>query len=468
VGRESNLRYGETMNGIRPMPARAAALRIDPYRAKGRPESGLLPRVHENLGGAEFDADAGVQAYCYRMCLTDVPANRRPVLKPEGYDETEYELVFRYIEAGAPAASFFKLSLLPNRKTDSNNNGPISTDYIGKSWEWPEADYATRDKIAREHELWQRGLIWTLQNHPRVPKEIRAYYAPWGLAKDEFTDNENWPSQLYVREARRLVADVVITEQMALGQTAAPTDSVGLASYAFDSHAIKYYVDAKSGFVTTDGGLIRPPQPILPPKPFPISYRAIIPKRVECKNLLVPVCLSATHVTYGSIRMEPVFMILGQAAATAAAVAIDQGVAVQDVPYEILKQRLLEGRQVVEGAVLGPPDGVDSVRFGSDLRLLEGKGVISSVEYWTANAREHGLCEGEWVGEMMRKAAAALEPLSKPADALQVLAQEGVISSVEHWQKATHAGSGCKGEEVALFVRKLAHRFRQKSEGLSR
>jgi len=351
VGREANAQYGETMNGIRPMPARATLFRMDPYVRKGDPTSGLLPRVHASLGGEEFAADKGVQAYCYRMCLTDVPANRVMVEKPVNYDEREYELFFRYLEQTHSPPHLdapFKLSLLPNRKTDSNNNGVISTDYNGMSWDWPEADYATRDKIAASHEQYQRGLIWTVQNHPRVPERVRQHYANWGLAKDEFADNRNWPYQLYVREARRMVADLVITEQMALGQEPPPSDSVGVASYAFDSHAIKHYVDPASGFVTTDGALHRPPVPPVPPKPYPISYRAIVPKRGDCSNLIVPVCLSATHVTYGSIRMEPVFMILGQSAGSAAVLAIDRKVAVQDLPYSDLKKALLSAKQALE------------------------------------------------------------------------------------------------------------------------
>lgn len=351
VGREANSQYGETMNGIRPMPQRATQYRIDPYVRQGHPKSGLLPRVHATLGGDEFEADNGVQAYCYRMCLTDVPENRVRVERPDGYDEREYEFFLRYLEQQnfpAPLEAPFKLSLLPNRKTDSNNNGVVSTDYNGMSWDWPEADYATRVEIARAHENYQRGLIWTVQNHPRVPERFRQHYANWGLAKDEFADNNHWPYQLYVREARRMISEVVITEPMALGQEPAPTDSVGLASYAFDSHAIKHYVDAASGFVTTDGGLPRPPTPIHPPKPYRISYRAIVPKREECTNLIVPVCVSATHVTYGSIRMEPVFMVLGQSAGSAAVLAVNQRVAVQDVPYVALKKVLVASKQVLE------------------------------------------------------------------------------------------------------------------------
>jgi hypothetical protein len=314
---------------------------IDPYIVKGDPESGLLPRIYPNADEELGHGDGLVQSYTYRMCLTDVHENLVKVEKPENYDELQYEILFRAIENGRSIKTFFKLSLVPNRKTDSNNNGPISTDYIGMSWDYPEADYATRDRIAKEHELWQRGLIWTLQNHPRVPKKVKEYYGPWGLPKDEFEDNNNWPYELYVREARRMISTAVIDEHTALGNVPVE-DSIGLSSYDMDSHAIKYVINSK-GFLGTEGGFYK-----LVAKPYPVSYRAIVPVREECTNLIVPVCLSASHVGYGSMRMEPTFMVVGQSAATAASLAIDLNVAVQDLPYPTLRQQLLSDGQVLE------------------------------------------------------------------------------------------------------------------------
>ncbi len=349
VGREPNSRYNETVNGIGPMPPPNHLPDIDPYQIKGNPKSGLLPRVHPDWGGKIGDGDHGIQAYNYRMCLTQIPDNRVPIEKPADYDEKQYEILFRFIEAGGLEGDFFKNSLggsfikpspIPNGKTDTNNNGYISTDYIGKSWDYPEADYATRERIAKEHELWQRGLMWSLQHHPRVPEKVRERYTPWGLAKDEFTDNGNWPFQLYIREARRMIADYVVTEHIALGKELAP-DPIGMGSYHMDSHAIKYFVSPK-GFLTRDGGMF-----VRIPAPYGISYRAIIPKRSECANLLVPVCASATHAAYGSMRMEPVFMVLGQSAATAASLAIDSNISIHDVPYKALRERLLADRQIV-------------------------------------------------------------------------------------------------------------------------
>jgi hypothetical protein len=342
VGREANAEYHETLNGINFHPPAGEMPRgVDPYIVPGNPASGLLPRVNDTDGGAPGAADKRIQAYCYRMCLTDVPTNRVWVEKPPGYDPRQYELVFRALAAGLPKDRFFKLSLLPNRKTDSNNNGPISTDLIGLSASYPEADYATREKLARLHELWQRGLIWTLQHDPRLPQAVRDYYAPWGLPKDEFTDNHNWPWQLYIREARRMRGDYVVTQNTALGRDAV-TNSIGLGSYHMDSHHAQYFVTT-NGMVATEGGFFEKV-----PKPFPISYDAIVPKRAECANLLVPVCLSATHAAYGSIRMEPVFMILGQSAATAAALAIDEDVPVQSVPAKALRARLLAEGQILD------------------------------------------------------------------------------------------------------------------------
>jgi len=355
VGRDGNARYHETINGIRPMPSPGRLPNIDPYLTPGDPKSGLLPRVHPDHGGKLWDADRGVQAYNYRLCLTKNPANRVAIEKPEGYDEKQYEILFRFIEAGGakddllppgpaggPKYRFIKPDAIPNAKTDTNNNGYISTDFVGMNWDYPEADYATRERIAKAHEQYDRGFLWTLQNHPRIPEETRKFYAPWGLAKDEFTDSGNWPFQLYIREARRMTGDYVVNENTAMGKEPPVTDPVGIGSYHMDSHAIKLFV-SPDGFVTSEGGMF-----VHIPAPFGISYRAIVPKRGECANLLVPVCVSVTHAAYGTLRMEPVFMVLGQSAATAACLAIDENVALQDVPYTALRERLLKDGQRID------------------------------------------------------------------------------------------------------------------------
>jgi hypothetical protein len=338
VGREANAQYGETLNGIQTRThGNQLPHGIDPYRVKGDPVSGLLPGVNATAGGPDGSADTRIQAYCYRLCLTDVSSNRVMVAKPSGYNEADYELLFRAIEAGQKSSFFKTQDRMPNRKTDSNNASGISFDFIGHNYDYPEADYATRARIAKAHENWQRGMIWTLQNHPRVPSEIRQAYAPWGLPADEFTDNDHWPYELYIREARRMVSDYVMTEKNCTGAVVAE-DSIGLAAYTMDSHNCQRIV--LKGVVKNEGDV----QKRLT-KPFPISYRALVPKAGECGNLLVPWCVSSTHVSFASLRMEPVFMILGQSAGAAACLAIDEKCAVQQVPYEKLKARLLKDGQ---------------------------------------------------------------------------------------------------------------------------
>jgi hypothetical protein len=342
VGREGNDVYGETINGIQAVKATKNQLPsgIDPYVVAGDPASGLLPGVNKSAGGTDGKGDARIQAYCYRMCLTDVPENRIPIAQPSGYDERRYEILFRAIEAGQKDR-FFKLSMMPNRKTDSNNESGISTDFIGMNYAYPDADYATRGKLAAAHEDWQRGLLWTLQNHPRVPDEIRAAYAKWGLPKDEFTDNAHWSRQLYVRESRRMLGQTVATEK-SLRDDSGVAKSIGMGAYAMDSHNTQRYVDS-SGHVRNEGDV-----QIRVPRPYRIDYGTITPKPEQCANLLVPVCLSASHIAYGSIRMEPVFMALGQSAGAAASLAIDANTSVQEVRYDILRQRLLADGQVLE------------------------------------------------------------------------------------------------------------------------
>ena len=363
VGREANAVYGETVNGFAPK-ARGADHHqlqpgVDPSVVKGDPSSGLLPNVEPyDAREKPGDGDRRVQAYCFRMCLTDVPENRIPFAKPEGYDERDYELLLRNFEA-ISAKAFdgdltWKLpwinSKMPNRKTDTNNRDGFSTDFIGRNWAWPDASYEERAKMLREHLDYQRGLMWTLANHPRVPEKVRREVSRWGTCKDEFGDGlgNGWQSQLYVREARRLVGDTVMTEHHCRGTRTAPRP-VAMGAYGMDSHNVRRRVTA-DGFVQNDGnvedykaadGKTRFP-------PFGVDYGAIVPKRGEVANLFVPVCLSASHIAFGSIRMEPVFFALGQVAGTAAAQAIDAGCAVQDLPYAPLRAQLVADGQVVE------------------------------------------------------------------------------------------------------------------------
>jgi hypothetical protein len=342
VGREDNDTYGETLNGVQTRNATKHQFEkpVDPYITPGEPASGLLPRIHASSPGKEGHGDHRVQAYNYRMCLTKVPENRVPFPKPDNYNPMEYELLARYLDQGWRAI-FAKFDPAPNAKTDTNNHGAFSTDNIGMNYDYPDATYEHRREILKEHEDYQKGLMWFLAYDPRVPPDVREKMSPWGLAKDEFKDNDHWPHQIYVREARRMVGDFVMTE-LHLRQIKPTPKPIGMGSYNMDSHNVQRYVDA-NGHARNEGDI-----QINPGGPYPISYEAIVPKASECTNLLVPVCLSSSHIAYGSIRMEPVFMILGQSAATAAALAIDNNINVQNVNYAELRERLLADGQVLE------------------------------------------------------------------------------------------------------------------------
>jgi hypothetical protein len=341
VGREACSVYGETLNGVQTKNAKAHQFikDVSPYLKPGDRYSGLLPLVGAGGPGEEQSGDRRLQAYCFRLCTTDVAENRRPWPKPAGYDAAQFELLLRNFEAGDDRIPWHPV-WMPNRKTDTNNNFAISTDYIGANYDYPDGDYAVRQRIWQEHVDYQQGLLWTLANSPRVPEQVREQFQRLGLARDEFVDNDNWPRQLYIREARRMVSDYVMTEHNCRRQKVAE-DSVGMGAYNMDSHNAQRYVDAR-GFVRNEGDVQ------VSVKPYPISYRAICPRAAECTNLLVPVCLSASHIAYGSIRMEPVFMVLGQSAATAAVQAIEANVGVQQVDYNQLKARLLADKQVLD------------------------------------------------------------------------------------------------------------------------
>jgi hypothetical protein len=360
IGREANSQYKETLNGVQTRNATHHQFikPVDPFRTPGDPKSGVLPGIHDGSPGEEGAADKRVQAYNFRLCATDVPENRRPWPKPDGYDPLRYELLLRNFEAGDHRIPWNPI-LMPNRKTDSNNNFAVSTDNIGMNYDYPDGDYATRERIHREHESYQKGLMWTLANSPRVPEKVRQHFETWGLAKDEFTDNDNWPHQLYIREARRMVGAYVMTQHNCQGRETVK-DPIGLAAYTMDSHNVQRYV--KDGRAINEGDVQVGGFP-----PYPIAYRSITPKENECENLLVPVCLSASHIAYGSIRMEPVFMVLGQSAATAAAHAIDEKTSVQRIDFDKLQKRLLADKQVL--AWTGKAGGTT---YAVDLKKLSG------------------------------------------------------------------------------------------------
>jgi hypothetical protein len=345
VGREANSVYGEQWNGVQTevfQHGHYFKSDISPYKVAGDPSSGLLPEVSNQPPGEYGSGDNKIQAYCFRLCMTDKPENRLPFPKPEGYDPARYELLGRVYDAGW-RETFNKFDRIPNRKTDTNNHGPFSSDYIGKNYDYPEASYERRKEIIEDHRKYQQGLLYFMQNDSRMPADVRKDMQEWGLAKDEFTDNGNWPHQIYVREARRMIGQDVMTEQHTLG-TRPVANSVGMGSYSLDSHNAQRYVK-DDGFVQNEGDI-----GVKPKQPYAISYGSILPKEAECKNLLVPVAMSSSHIAFGSIRMEPVFMILGQSAAAAAVLAIENKVTPQQLPYDKLREVLLKEGQKLEVA----------------------------------------------------------------------------------------------------------------------
>lgn len=346
VGREAKATYGEEWAGVQTGVLHhrhhfgVLKTPISPYVVPGDPASGVLPRISTEPPGEYGAGDKKVQAYCFRMCLTQVPENRVTFPKPPNYDPKEYELLVRIFDAGW-RETFHKFDPIPNWKTDTNNHGPFSTDNIGRNWDYPEASYERRREIIQEHVNYQQGWLYFIANDPRVPEEVRTEMAKWGLSKDEFVDNNHWPHQMYVREARRMVGRYVMTENELLKKRPTP-EPVGMGSYGIDSHNIQRYITPE-GYVQNEGDI-----GVSTKGPYQISYGSLVPKKGQVANLLVPVAVSSSHIAYGSIRMEPVFMILGQSAATAAVMAIDGNLAVQDVPYDKLRERLLADGQVLE------------------------------------------------------------------------------------------------------------------------
>ncbi len=348
VGREANSQYGETWNGIQVGTLHHGhwfKKPVDPYVKAGDPNSGLLPRISAEAPGKKGEADHRLQAYCYRMCLTDHAPNRVPFPKPSKYDPSQYELLLRVFATGW-RETFEKFDPIPNHKTDTNNHGPFSTDNIGRNYDYPEATYERRREILEEHIQYQQGLMYFMANDPRMPEDVRSKVAQWGLAKDEFADNGNWPYQIYVREARRMVGKYVMTEHDCLDRRETP-ESIGMGSYTLDSHNVQRYVTPE-GLVQNEGDI-----GVGTPRPYEISYGSIMPPENSCPNLLVPVCVSSTHIAFGSIRMEPVFMILAHSAAATACQAIDRKSSVQQVPYSALREQLLKEGQVLELADSG-------------------------------------------------------------------------------------------------------------------
>lgn len=346
VGREDNSVYGEVHNGVQMQHLHQFPDGVDPYVEKGNPQSGLLWGISPAELAAKGSGDRMVQAYNYRICLTNDKDNMLPIERPEDYDYTRYELLLRLIDVQKTYRlnNYFIVSPMPNNKTDINNRGAFSSDMIGENHNYPEASYEERERIIEAHKSYTLGLLWFIGNDERVPQQLRQEMLSWGLPKDEYVEYGHWTPQLYIREARRMVGEYVTTQANCDNVTSVE-DGVGMAAYTMDSHNCQRVVIVKDGkpMVKNEGNV-----EIYGGLPYDVSYRSITPKREQCDNLLVPVCLSASHIAYGSIRMEPVFMLLGQSAAKAACLAIDSGVKVQEVDVKQI-QRMYDEDPLLDG-----------------------------------------------------------------------------------------------------------------------
>jgi hypothetical protein len=344
VGREPNNMYDETWNGVQTGVFQHGhhfndISPISPFVIPGDSSSGTLPRISKLPPGKKGEGDKKVQAYCFRLCLTKNKKNWTPITKPENYDSSQYELLVRIYDAGW-RETFGMFIPIPNLKTDVNNHGPFSFDNIGMNYDYPEASYKRRKEIIREHKNYQQGLIYFTATDPRIPKEIKTEMQKWGLAKDEFVDNGNWPYLLYIREARRMVGQYVMTDNDILGKRIVP-NSIGKGSYTMDSHNVQRYI-TKEKTVQNEGDI-----GVHPEQPYSIALGSILPKENECNNLIVPVALSSSHIAYGSIRMEPVFMVLGQSAGLVTVLSIENNIEVSKLNYTLIKTALLKAGQII-------------------------------------------------------------------------------------------------------------------------
>ena len=410
VGREANERFGETLNGVRgETPKHQFLVPVDPYVKPGDPASGLLPFVQAAPLGTPGEGDKSVQTYNFRLCLTKNPANRKPIEPPPGYDPKRFELLGRYCEGLVKSGQkitmnhFLKFDMVTPEKTDINNNGGFSTDFIGMNHDYPDGDYATRAKIWQAHLEYIQGYLTFLANDPRVPAAVQSEIREWGLCRDEFQDTGGWPHAMYVREARRMLSEFVMTEKVCRHvETAA--DAVGLGAYNMDSHNCRRVV--RDGIAHNEGDVQ------VGVKPYPISYRSIVPKQADCENLFVPICLSATHIAYGSIRMEPVFMILGQSSATAASMAIDGKVPAQKIEYAKLREQLAKDGQVLEWkgeeAKAAPAPKLDGIVLDDADAKASGEWIAGSIVesrrvgagYIHDQNKDKGACALRWTPDI--------------------------------------------------------------------
>jgi hypothetical protein len=386
IGREANSEFNETINGVQLMEGHQLPDGIDPYKIPGNPASGLLWGISDEKLLPNGTGDKKAQAYNYRICLTSNPSNRVEITKPQGYDSTRYELLLRLFEkqpSKRKLSDYFIWSPMPNQKTDINNKGGFSTDMIGMNYQYPDAGYDLRKKIINDHEVYTKGLLYFYGHDSRVPKELHDEMLKWGYPKDEYVKSGNWSPQLYVREARRMRGDYVMSQANCEGKEVI-NDGVGMAAYTMDSHNISRLVI--NGMVKNEGNV-----EVGGFGPYPVSYRSLIPKKADAKNLFVPVCLSATHIAYGSIRMEPVFMVLAQSSAMAASMAIDAKTDVQSIDVKKLQQ-MLKTNPLVDGSgpeLLVDNDDKDNVNVEGEWSPLKKGGYGPSLLSLKGNGNEH-------------------------------------------------------------------------------
>ncbi|GEP44518.1 FAD-dependent oxidoreductase [Brevifollis gellanilyticus] len=470
VGREANATHDESMNGVQLHGTDVVS--ISPYIVEGDASSGLLPRVESKPYGPHGSADHRFQAYNFRLCLTTVPENRVPITKPANYNPLNYELLLRDMlrkKSLTPGKGYFTRVPMPNLKTDSNNAGTFSTDYIAGSYGWPEASYAERERLLADHRGYVQGFFWFLGNDPRVPAPFREEVACWGLAKDEFTDNGHWPTQLYIREARRMMGEHVMNEnnfplksadadgkKVAADAREPIQDVIAVGSYALDSHKVGMFVDER-GHLVWEGHFFRGV------KPYGISYRSILPKAEQCKNLLVPVCASATHVAYGSMRMESVYMEMAQAAAAAASLSLENKTTPHALAYPVLAERLKAGRAVLDPVEPKTESVVKAVQnaaeqYQTDLKLLAKRKIITNADDW-AGKTSH---DGAMVADFIIRAASQFQPTTQINDAIETLQREGIIKSIPYWKKHTVSGQKCGASNMTTLIQNLAQKLPQK------
>lgn len=437
VGREANSKYGETYNGVQMRDKHQFPDGIDPYKVPGKPESGLLWGIADESLQPQGTGDKKVQAYNFRICLTRDPKNMIPITMPDNYDSSRYELLIRVLQKqpDRPFNQILKPDLMPNEKTDINNNGPFSTDMIGMNYAYPDASYSERKRITRMHEDYTKGLLYFIGHSQRIPGHIRNEILKWGYPKDEYKDNNNWSPQMYVREARRMLGEYVMTQANCEAKEVVK-DRIGMAAYTMDSHNTSRVV--VNGMVKNEGDV-----QVGGFSPYPISYRSLVPKAAECTNLLVPVCLSATHIAYGSIRMEPVFMVLSQSAAVAAVQAIDKKLKVQDVDVGAVQEYLKDDPLADQST---PEILIDN----------EDSSFVFTSGAWIKNNDSHAGYGSSYLKLENGKGSVTFTPSFKTTGAYKVLAYfPRIEGSAKTVTVTVHSADGTKTMAVGVATEKV-------------